>query len=62
MMWTDLLTAIGLLLVLEGIMPFLNPSRVRRLMAEISRLEERILRFGGLASMLVGLVVLYFVR
>ena len=62
MRWTDLITAVGLLLVLEGIMPFLNPSRVRRLMADISRLDERILRLGGLVSMIIGLVVLYFVR
>jgi uncharacterized protein YjeT (DUF2065 family) len=61
-MWNDLLAAIGLLLVLEGILPFLSPNRVKRALSEISRLDNRTLRSAGLISMLIGLAVLYWLR
>ncbi len=61
-MWNDLLTAIGLLLVLEGILPFLSPNRFKRSLSEISRLDSRTLRIAGLISMLIGLAVLYWLR
>lgn len=61
-MWTDLLAALGIMLVLEGIMPFLNPAKVRHTLQQISQLEDRVLRSIGLISMLIGLIVLYFIR
>ncbi len=61
-MWNDLLTAIGLLLVLEGLLPFLNPDRLKRTLLEIASLDNRTLRLIGLISMLIGLAVLYWVR
>lgn len=61
-MWNDLLSAIGLMLVLEGIMPFLSPDRVRRTLLELSRLDNRVLRGAGLISMALGLIVLYWLR
>ena len=61
-MWTDLLTALALVLVLEGIMPFINPDGLRRMFALGAKLDNATLRFIGLSSMLLGLVLLYFVR
>ena len=61
-MWQDLLAAIGLMLVLEGILPFLNPQRVKETLLQILQLEERLLRLLGLGSMLIGLLLLYIVR
>jgi hypothetical protein len=61
-MWSELLAAIGLMLVLEGIMPFLNPDKVKRALLELTQLENRILRSMGLISMLIGLVMLYLTR
>ncbi len=58
-MWSGLLDAIALLLVLEGIMPFLSPSSVRRLLARLNELGDRSLRVAGLASMAAGVVLLY---
>ena len=58
-MWGNLLDAFALLLVLEGIMPFLSPSSVRRLVARLNELGDGALRIAGLASMLVGVVLLY---
>lgn len=61
-MWGNLLDAFALLLVLEGIMPFLSPSSVRRLLARLNELGDGSLRIAGLASMVVGVVLLYLGR
>jgi len=58
-MWGGLLDAVALLLVLEGIMPFLSPSSVRRMLARVSELGDRALRTAGLASMVAGVILLY---
>jgi len=60
--WDDLLAALAIVCVIEGVMPFVNPNGVRRLFLKLSAFEERELRIGGLASMIVGLIVLYLVR
>ena len=61
-MWSDLLAAVALMLVLEGIMPFLSPSGLRRTLLAASRMDDRTLRMAGLASMVAGVVMLYLVR
>ncbi|MDQ5908003.1 MAG: uncharacterized protein QG599_94 [Pseudomonadota bacterium] len=61
-MWNELLAAFGLMLVLEGILPFLSPESFRKTLQRMAQLENRILRLAGLASMGLGLVVLYFFR
>ena len=59
---TDLLAALGLLLVLEGIAPFLNPQGVKRAFARLVEVRDRELRIAGLGSMLVGVIILFLVR
>jgi uncharacterized protein YjeT (DUF2065 family) len=61
-MWSDLLAAVALMLVLEGIMPFLSPAALRRTLLAASRMDDRALRLAGLASMVAGVVLLYLVR
>jgi uncharacterized protein YjeT (DUF2065 family) len=61
-MWDELLAAFGLMLVVEGILPFLNPGALRQTLLRMTQLEDRVLRFAGLASMALGLLVLYFFR
>jgi uncharacterized protein YjeT (DUF2065 family) len=61
-MWDELLAAFGLMLVLEGILPFLNPGALRQTLLRMAKLEDRVLRFAGLASMGLGLLVLYLFR
>ena len=58
-MWSGLLDAVALLLVLEGVMPFLSPSSVRRLLARLNDLGDHSLRAAGLASMVAGVLLLY---
>ena len=62
MIWSDFLAACALYLVLEGILPFLNPHAMRRAMQAFYALEDRQLRIAGLTSMLAGAALLYWVR
>jgi uncharacterized protein YjeT (DUF2065 family) len=62
MNWTDLLSAVALVMVLEGLLPFANPRGSRRTMAMLAQMPEDKLRLAGLASIVAGLVLLYFVR
>lgn len=61
-MWHELLVAIALLLVIEGVMPFLNPEGVRRALLVVSQMNDQTLRFVGLTSMLLGVILLYLVK
>jgi uncharacterized protein YjeT (DUF2065 family) len=60
--WSDLFAALALYLVLEGVMPFLSPQSVKRLMQALCSLQDRQLRWFGLASMSAGIALLYVVR
>ncbi len=60
--WNELLSALALVLVIEGIMPFISPKGWRDTMLQASKLEDNILRGIGLASMFAGAVLLYFMR
>ena len=60
--WSDLLAALALVLVIEGMVPFLNPQSLRRMLETMSQLDDRTLRIAGLVSMLCGVVMLYIVR
>lgn len=61
-MWETLLSALALLLVIEGIAPFVNPAGVRRLLLMINQMDDMSLRVTGLVSMLLGLGLLYLVH
>ncbi|HEX7044479.1 MAG TPA: DUF2065 domain-containing protein [Burkholderiales bacterium] len=61
-MWQDLLAALALVFVLEGILPFANPGAVRRALKAIDDLNDGQLRGVGLASMLLGLLLLFAVK
>ena len=61
-MWQELGIALCLLLVLEGILPFLCPRQWRGALAQLIRLSDRQLRLMGLASMLLGTTFLYWLH
>lgn len=58
----SLLTALALLLVLEGVLPFLAPGIWRDAFRKLTELSDGQLRFMGLSSMLAGLLVLALAR
>ncbi len=61
-MWEDFVRAVCLLLVIEGILPFLYPTRWRRMLALVAEASDRQLRILGLISMLLGVGLLYLLK
>lgn len=57
-----LLTAIALMLVIEGVLPFLVPDLWRETFRRLIQMSDGQIRFIGLSSMLAGLLLLYIVR
>ena len=62
MNWNDLLAAIALYLVIEGLLPFASPAGWRQGLALIAQLRDGQLRLFGLASIAAGLLLLLLVR
>jgi uncharacterized protein len=60
--WNDLFAAIALMLIFEGILPFLNPDRYRRMLEMMEQISNSQLRTMGLIVMTIGAVLLTFVR
>jgi uncharacterized protein YjeT (DUF2065 family) len=60
--WQDLGTAFALYLVLEGLLPFLNPAFAQRMFAAMAGAPGRQIRMVGLASMAAGCGLLYLIR
>jgi uncharacterized protein YjeT (DUF2065 family) len=61
-MLEDIIRAVGLMLVFEGIMPFLAPKRWRNMAKILGKIDENTMRLTGLFSMLLGLLLLFFWR
>lgn len=58
-MLETLLSALGLLLVLEGLLPLVAPQRWRNLFEQLLQLHNGQIRFFGCVSVLIGLLVLW---
>ena len=61
-MGTTLAMALALMLILEGVLPFLAPSLWRDTFRRITQMSDGQIRFVGLSSMIVGLLILAWVR
>ncbi|MBA3997816.1 MAG: DUF2065 domain-containing protein [Candidatus Accumulibacter sp.] len=61
-MSTSLLLAFALMLVLEGVVPFLAPKAWRETFRRLIQFSDGQVRFLGLTSMLVGLILLMIFR
>jgi uncharacterized protein len=60
--WQVLPAALALVFVIEGVLPFLSPSRWRAMMMTVARLDDPSLRRFGLVSMVFGVLLLYLVN
>jgi len=58
-MGTTLLMAFALMLVIEGLFPFLAPSAWRETFRRLMQLSDGQIRFFGLSSMIAGLILLF---
>jgi len=59
-MWQEFAVAVSLVLVIEGILPFLSPNGSRRAAVTAATMSDQALRLLGLGSMLTGIALLYF--
>lgn len=58
-MWNDLFRALALVMVIEGLMPFLAPERWRQMLLQVSAADSRSLRVFGGVLIVTGLVLLH---
>ena len=58
-MWDTLLIAFALMLIIEGLLPFLIPGVWRETFRKLTEIDDGQIRFIGLTSMLAGLLLLY---
>lgn len=59
---TDLLVALGLVLVIEGLLYAAFPGAIRRMLAVVEQTPDATLRWSGLAAAALGLGVVWVVR
>ena len=60
--WSDIIVALGLVLVIEGTLYALFPDAMRRAMALALGNPSSALRMAGLVSILAGTVIVWFIR
>ncbi len=61
-MWKELFIAFALLLVIEGILPFINPNIWRKSLEATSKLNNHTVRLIGFLSMMSGVILLYLIQ
>ena len=61
-MWNELLIAGALMLVLEGLLPILNPKLFKKVMLDASKMNEQQLRWSGIISMIIGAIAIYVLK
>jgi uncharacterized protein YjeT (DUF2065 family) len=57
--WSALWAALALVLVLEGLFPFLSPGGWRQMFQRLLTMQDGQLRFFGLCSIVLGLLMLW---
>ena len=62
MNWADLWAALALVLILEGLIPFVSPGGYRNMVQQMAAMPEKTLRSVGLVLIVFGLVMLLLVR
>ena len=62
MVWSEILTAVALVLIIEGMVPFIGPGKYRQIVAQMAQLSDNHLRTVGLVIMVSGVVLLFIVR
>lgn len=61
-MWEVFFIALGLMMIFEGIFPFSFPNAWRETFQKLALLEDSQIRFIGLTSMVIGLIILLLVN
>jgi hypothetical protein len=61
-MWQNILIAVSLYLIIEGMIPFISPNFFRKAVMRMAQLDDNGLRLTGLTVASVGIIMLYIVR
>lgn len=57
-LWDSLLAAIALVLILEGLLPLISPTKWREMFSQLLQLQDGQIRFFGLGTVLLGVFLL----
>ncbi|MFT6835428.1 MAG: hypothetical protein ACJA0H_001467 [Francisellaceae bacterium] len=60
--WHEFIIGLCLVLVFEGIMPFLRPDKYKEMIKKISTADNKQIRTYGLCSIIVGIIVLFLIK
>jgi uncharacterized protein YjeT (DUF2065 family) len=61
-MWHELAVAFCLMLVIEGVIPFISPGRWRKMLLMLDQIDDNTMRMIGLGSMLAGTILLLIIN
>jgi uncharacterized protein YjeT (DUF2065 family) len=56
--WTSELAAVALVLIFEGLLPLISPTKWREMFTQLLQLQDGQIRFFGLTTVLLGLFLL----
>jgi uncharacterized protein len=59
---SDLVTALGLVLIIEGLVYAAAPARLKAMMARLEEIPDETLRAGGLIAVAVGVAIVWLAR
>ena len=59
---SDLITAVGLLFFIEGLLLAMFPSRIKNMLKIIDNMSENKLRYSGIFFLLVGFIIIWYMR
>lgn len=60
--WQVLPVAFALVLIIEGLLPFISPGTWRAMLAAVDGLDDNVIRGVGFGSMLIGVTLLYWIN
>tara|TARA_Y100000992_G_C21226557_1_gene473212 strand:- start:928 stop:1113 length:186 start_codon:yes stop_codon:yes gene_type:complete len=58
----DLITAIGLLLFIEGLLVAMFPSRIKIMLQNIEKIPDSKLRISGIFFLIIGFLIVWYIR
>ena len=58
----DLITAIGLLLFIEGLLVAMFPSRIKIMLQNIEKIPDSKLRISGIFFLIIGFLIVWYIK
>ena len=59
---SDLITAVGLLFFIEGLLLAMFPSRIKNMLKSIENMSENNLRYSGIFFLLIGFIIIWYMK